>query len=325
MASNWFWNSFPRNSFMLQQYCISNIRTSSRTSCKFHAIDVFLARSRNTIYCIEVLLLLLSGTILRIMPRELWHSLPQNVSIMQSGAVVSDGYWYATQPAKKPKPTSVHDPAHCILHARLSSTKRSPTTYKLINLLVSLRVQHVQVCRANESDCDGLRASPDEVHCGWRPYDFRTVRMRRASAVFQWCLRSGLKITVPCCLSNVVLYLSPHSLFVTDEPLSAIVQNTEGAEVRFTIGKQEGATMTWQEFHDTLSQDLAAQNYIKTESECMGVLGDRMILKTGRVNKEGELYHEVFSLLTLNEEGKITMLEAFSDLKAANLMASAEK
>ena len=83
--------------------------------------------------------------------------------------------------------------------------------------------------------------------------------------------------------------------------------------------------MTWREFHDALSQDLSAQNYIKTESECMGVLGYRMILKTGRVNKEGEVYHEVFSLLTLNEMGKITMLEAFSDLKAANLMASAEK
>ena len=83
--------------------------------------------------------------------------------------------------------------------------------------------------------------------------------------------------------------------------------------------------MTWQEFRDTSTQDLAAQNYLKTESECLGVLGDRMILETGRVNKDGEVYQEVFSLVTLNAKGKITMLEAFSDINAAALLASVEK
>ena len=117
----------------------------------------------------------------------------------------------------------------------------------------------------------------------------------------------------------------PRSLFVADESVSVVLQNAEGAEVHFTIGDQDDATMTWQEFQETSTQDLTAQNYLKTEGQCLGVLGDRMILETGRFNKDGEVYQEVFALVTLNEDGKITMLEAFSDVNGATLLASAEK
>ena len=134
-----------------------------------------------------------------------------------------------------------------------------------------------------------------------------------------------LVLTLYCLSNNVEPCLLPPSLFVADEPVSVILQNSEGAEVHFTVGDVEDATMTWQEFRDTSTQDLAAQNYLKTESECLGVLGDRMILETGRVNKDGEVYQEVFSLVTLNANGKITMLEAFSDINAAALLASVEK
>jgi hypothetical protein len=53
---------------------------------------------------------------------------------------------------------------------------------------------------------------------------------------------------------------------------------------------------------------------------CLGVLGDHMILETGRFNKAGEIYVTAYSLLTLNEAGKIVGLEAFSDVQAASLV-----
>jgi hypothetical protein len=101
------------------------------------------------------------------------------------------------------------------------------------------------------------------------------------------------------------------------------LQNAEGQEVHFTIGTQEDADMSWQEFHKTTTKDLKSQDFLKTESECLGVLGDRMMMQTGRLNKAGEVYMEAFLLLTLNDAGKITMLEAFSNVNASSLVSAA--
>lgn len=120
------------------------------------------------------------------------------------------------------------------------------------------------------------------------------------------------------------------SLFINDEPLSVVLQNAEGSVLHFTLGDQEEATMSWQEFQETVTADLKAQNYQKTESECLGVLSDRMIIETGRIKQANEVYQESFALIPLNKEGKIamlkiTMLESFSDVKVASLTEKAEE
>ena len=115
----------------------------------------------------------------------------------------------------------------------------------------------------------------------------------------------------------------PVSLFIKDEPVSVVLQDEEGGEVHFTVGTQEDATISWAELIDMSSKDLKEQDYLKSESECLGVLGDRMMMETGRLNKAGEVYLEAFSLLTLDEEGLITMVEAFSDVHSGTLVGAA--
>jgi ketosteroid isomerase-like protein len=110
-------------------------------------------------------------------------------------------------------------------------------------------------------------------------------------------------------------------LFVS-EPVAVILQNGEGVEAEFTIGDGEEATLTWGEFHELTTKDLKEQRFLKSEAQCLGVLGDRMIMEIGRFNKDGEVYAEAYSLLTLNEEGKIVAVEAFSDPEVESLIAA---
>lgn len=113
------------------------------------------------------------------------------------------------------------------------------------------------------------------------------------------------------------------SLFVSSEPVAVVLQNAEGSEAEFTIGDEgQDATMTWQEFHELTRKDMEAQNYLKSESQCLGILGDRMILEIGRFNKDGEIYAESYSLLTLNADGKIAAVETFTDPQAESVMAA---
>ena len=110
-------------------------------------------------------------------------------------------------------------------------------------------------------------------------------------------------------------------LFVS-EPVAVVLQNGEGAEAEFTIGDGEEATLTWGEFHELTTKDLKEQNFLKSESQCLGVLGDRLIMEVGRFNKDGEVYAEAYSLLTFNEEGKIVSVEAFSDPDVGSLLSA---
>jgi uncharacterized protein YuzE len=105
------------------------------------------------------------------------------------------------------------------------------------------------------------------------------------------------------------------------EPLKAMfgdvcyigLQNAEGQEVEFTLGEnKDDCTMTWDEFTEAAFADLEAQNYDCTTSNCLGVLGNRMILETGRLNKEGSLYMTATSLVEFNEEGKVIGFESFN-------------
>mmetsp|Transcript_11181 Transcript_11181/g.13498 ORF Transcript_11181/g.13498 Transcript_11181/m.13498 type:complete len:146 (-) Transcript_11181:40-477(-) len=102
--------------------------------------------------------------------------------------------------------------------------------------------------------------------------------------------------------------------FISHEPVSVVLQGGSGEEIHATVGNQEDADMTWGEFHDSCKTDLMSQDYVKTDSECVGLLGDRMIMHTGRINKADEIYTEAYFLLTLTAEGKISMIEAFNDV-----------
>ncbi len=87
----------------------------------------------------------------------------------------------------------------------------------------------------------------------------------------------------------------------------------------FTIGDDDNASMTWEEFQSIPNKDLEEQEYEKTESECLGVLGNRFIMEVARINKAGEAYLVAYNLVEFNDEGKIIEFESFSDLKVTSL------
>lgn len=119
--------------------------------------------------------------------------------------------------------------------------------------------------------------------------------------------------------------LTDFKALFTSEPVTVVLQNAEGNEAVFTIGDEgEETTMSWQEFYEFSSKDLKDQDYQKTEAQCLGALGDRVLMETGRFNKSGEVYVETYCLLTLNKDGKIIMFESFSDPQATSLFAAAE-
>lgn len=118
--------------------------------------------------------------------------------------------------------------------------------------------------------------------------------------------------------------ISVYRLFIAEESVSVVLQNDKGEEVHFTVGAQEDADMSWDEFQESSKKDFESQDFLKTESDCLGVLGDRMLMQIGRINQAGEVYMEAFFLVTLNDAGKITMLESFSNVNASNLMDAAK-
>jgi hypothetical protein len=106
------------------------------------------------------------------------------------------------------------------------------------------------------------------------------------------------------------------SLFA--ESVYVILQSSEGGELEFSIGSDpELATMTWEEFAANAFKDLEAQKYDKTISECLGVLGNRMILETGRLNTDGDLYLTATSLVEFNSDGKVIGFESFNPIDDA--------
>ena len=107
------------------------------------------------------------------------------------------------------------------------------------------------------------------------------------------------------------------SLFDTKLPVEVVLQNADGEEAEFTIGEKESfdnVTLSWEEFHELTTKDLQEQNYLKSESQCLGVLGNRMIMETGRFNNDGVVYMESYSLISFNlSDGKIIAVESFTD------------
>jgi hypothetical protein len=112
-------------------------------------------------------------------------------------------------------------------------------------------------------------------------------------------------------------------LFIQDEPIYTVLQDAEGHEIETSIGT--GGELSWETFQELSSKDLKEQNFLKIEAQCLGVLGDRMLLETGRFNEAGEVYLEAYSLLTIDGNGKVTMVEAFVDTQMASVQAELTK
>ena len=104
--------------------------------------------------------------------------------------------------------------------------------------------------------------------------------------------------------------------------VEVVLQNALGEESEFVIGDSEECVLSWEDFHELTTKDLKEQNYLKTESQCLGVLGRRLILETGRFNTEGEVYLESYSLITVDKDGKIVAVEAFTDPQTSSLMSA---
>lgn len=135
---------------------------------------------------------------------------------------------------------------------------------------------------------------------------------------------TNLTKTLKAGADNVDAFNDYKNLFDLSEPVYVVLQSESGDEVTFTISDdpQADATITWDEFRTSTTIDLKEQNYLKTEAQCLGVLGDRLILEAGRFNTDGEVYVETYSLLTLNDDGKIIMVEAFTDPQTSSLTST---
>jgi hypothetical protein len=105
-----------------------------------------------------------------------------------------------------------------------------------------------------------------------------------------------------------------------------VLQSADGQEVEFTLGDSSDCTMSWDQFTDVAFKDLEEQRYDCTTASCLGVLGNRMIMETARLNKDGEMYTTATSLLEFNDEGKVIGFESFNsvDMEGA-VQAVAEK
>lgn len=115
-------------------------------------------------------------------------------------------------------------------------------------------------------------------------------------------------------------------LFV-DGLVEVVIQGSDGNEACFTIcDDNEEAALDWATFFQMSTEELKEQDYVKTESQCLGVLGPRCILEAGRFNSKGEVYQESVAVLTLGlSSGKVVAFEAFTDPGLTTLSSLAEK
>jgi hypothetical protein len=106
-----------------------------------------------------------------------------------------------------------------------------------------------------------------------------------------------------------------------------IILPTYQEAISVTVGDEEegdnASTFTWNELLGLLNKDIGVHDYQRTESACLGVLGNRMILEAGRINSKDEMYMNVVSLITMNDDGKLIRFEAFADSASPALFDAA--
>jgi hypothetical protein len=100
-----------------------------------------------------------------------------------------------------------------------------------------------------------------------------------------------------------------------------VLQTSDGSTAAFTIG--DGASVEWQDFAGLSGKDLEAEDYKETEAASMGILGNRMILETGRINQKEELYMNAVSIITISANGKVAKLESFADSLVPSVLDAA--
>jgi hypothetical protein len=108
--------------------------------------------------------------------------------------------------------------------------------------------------------------------------------------------------------------ISDFRALFTPGVVEVVLQGVNDKEACFTIADDNPeATLDWKSFVDQATAELKDQDYLKTESQCLGVLGPRCIMEQGRFNTKGEVYFESVSVLTLSPDGLIVAYEAFTD------------
>eukprot|EP00545_Synedropsis_sp_CCMP1620_P012898 CAMPEP_0119011978 /NCGR_PEP_ID=MMETSP1176-20130426/6002_1 /TAXON_ID=265551 /ORGANISM="Synedropsis recta cf, Strain CCMP1620" /LENGTH=150 /DNA_ID=CAMNT_0006964867 /DNA_START=74 /DNA_END=526 /DNA_ORIENTATION=+ len=114
------------------------------------------------------------------------------------------------------------------------------------------------------------------------------------------------------------------SMWVKD--IIPFVIDKDGTEATIAIGEEgdEPITMTWSVFQELLAKEHSSADFSKTEAECLGVLGNRMILEVSRFNNNDEVYMNAVSILTLTEDGLIAKTEAFGDQEAESITDTAQ-
>ena len=105
------------------------------------------------------------------------------------------------------------------------------------------------------------------------------------------------------------------------EPIVKLVLATtsdDGTAV-FTIGDQ-GAHVSWEECRDLVTRD-AGDDYKETDSASMGMLGNRLILETARIDHKDEIYMNACAVVTMSTStGKVAKLEVFTDSISPSLL-----
>jgi uncharacterized protein YuzE len=102
-----------------------------------------------------------------------------------------------------------------------------------------------------------------------------------------------------------------------------VLQSEDGGELEFSLGDDPDCSMSWEQFAESSLKDLEQQKYDCTTTNCLGVLGNRMILETGRLNTDGELYMTATSLVEFNDDGKIIGFESFNAVDLPSVLSEA--
>lgn len=116
-------------------------------------------------------------------------------------------------------------------------------------------------------------------------------------------------------LTNMMRNKDCEALVALCEPVVQVTLPTSepGTTATFSIGAGEAASISWQEFAELSGSSLEEQDFASVEAACTGILGNRMILETARINSKDEIYMNAFAVLTLSPEGKVASFESFAD------------
>ena len=71
-----------------------------------------------------------------------------------------------------------------------------------------------------------------------------------------------------------------------------ILQSEDGGELEFSLGDDPDCSMSWEQFAEASFKDLEEQKYDCTTTNCLGVLGNRMILESRPIKYGRRIVHD---------------------------------